>query len=74
MQIDYLQIVVLSVCAITFYRAGKLERSWGVLWAALSIAVSLLSLRYMRLNLIGVFLSQGCLFVAITIYRICKKE
>ncbi len=73
MQIDYLAIVVLSVCAIFFYRAGRQERSWGILWAALSIAVSLLVLFVLRWGLLAIFAGQAVLFVAITIYRMRTK-
>lgn len=71
---DYLSIVVLSVCAITFYRAGQLERSWGLLWAALSIMVSVLALRFLGWGLIGVLLGQACLFIGITLYRMWKQR
>lgn len=74
MQIDYLLIIVLSVCAITFYRAGKHEHSWGVLWAALSLVVSLVALRFLQLGLVGVLLGQACLFAGITFYRMQKKQ
>jgi len=74
MRIPYLEIIVLSVCAITFYRAGRQERSWGVLWAALSIAASFLALKFLPWGLIGVFLAQVVLFVGITLYRISKSE
>lgn len=74
MQIDYLLIVVLCVCAITFYRMGKHEHSWGIFWAALSVGVSLAAIRYLPLGVIGVFLGQACLFVAITAYRMWKKN
>lgn len=65
----YLEIVVMSVCAITFYRAGCQEHSWGILWAALSIAVGLLALRLLGWGVIGVLLSQVLVFVIITLYR-----
>lgn len=69
MQINYLVIVVLSVCAITFYQMGRYERSWGLLWAALSVLVSFGAMRYLPTGFLGVLLGQVALFVAITIYR-----
>jgi uncharacterized membrane protein len=70
----YLPLVVLSVFAIVFYRAGRLDRSWGLLWAALSVAISLLALQVLHWGLLGVFAGQAALFVAITIYRMRTKE
>lgn len=74
MQLSYLPLVVLSVCAITFYRAGRHERSWGLLWAALSILVSTLVLFVLKLGLLAVFAGQVGLFVAITFQRMSKQE
>ncbi len=74
MQINYLEIVVLSVCALTFYRAGKQERGPGLLWAALSVAAALLALRFLNWGIIGVFVGQAALFVGITIYRMRRKD
>ena len=73
MTIPYLQIVVLVVCAVVFYRAGVQERSWGVLWATLSIAASLLALRFLSWGLGGVLLAQVVVFVGITFYRMRKS-
>lgn len=73
MHIDYLAIVVLSVCALTFYRAGKQERSWGILWAALLVIISLLTLRFLSWGIIGVFAGQAVLFVGITFFRMRQK-
>jgi len=73
MNLPYTAIVVLSVCAITFYRAGVYEKSSGMLWAALSIATSFLALGVFRWGLLGVLLAQLGLFVAITVYRMMKR-
>jgi hypothetical protein len=72
MTLPYLQIVVVIVCACVFYRAGVQERSWGVLWGTLSIAASLLALRFLSWGVWGVFLAQGVLFVGITFWRMRK--
>ena len=73
MTIPYLQIVVIGVFAVVFFRAGTMERSWAVLWAVLSIAGSLLALRFLGWGLWGVFLAQVVLFVGITFYRMRKS-
>jgi hypothetical protein len=74
MTLPYLSIVVLSVCALVFYRAGKQERSWGVLWAGLSIGASFLALRFLSWGLVGVFVAQVVLFFAITFYRMWRSR
>ena len=74
MPIDYTSIVVLSVCAITFYRMGQLERSWAPLWAALSVGASVVTLFVFHFGLIAVFVAQALLFGCITAYRVLRKE
>ncbi len=69
MTIPYLPLVVLVVFAMVFYRAGRQERSWAVLWSVLSIAGSILALWFLHWGLWGVFLAQVVLFVGITFYR-----
>ena len=73
MQIDYSAILVVSVCAIVYYRMGSLERSWGLLWAVLSVAASLFTLHVLRFGLIAVFVAQAVLFGGITAYRVWRK-
>ena len=73
-QLPYLPLVVLCVCAITFYRAGVHEQSWGFLWAALSLAISLVVLFMLHLGLLAVFGGQFLLFVGITVYRVWRKK
>lgn len=73
MDLPYLPVVVLSVCAIFFYRAGQHERSWGVLWALLSIAVSFLVIGGLDWGMIGVLFGQVVLFLGITLYRVWKR-
>lgn len=65
----YLDVIVLSVCAVFFYRAGRQERSWGWLWAALSVVLSGLVLWFTSWGLIGVFAAQAALFIGITLHR-----
>ena len=71
---DYTLAIVICVCAITFYRAGQMERSWAVLWAFLSVAASFATLFILNLGLIAVFGSQVILFLAITAFRVWKKD
>jgi hypothetical protein len=69
MTLPYLSLVVLSASAIFFYRAGRLERSWGLFWAGLSIGISFVVLRFLAGGLLGVLAAQAALFVGITAYR-----
>lgn len=69
MPLPYLDLVVIAVCAIVFYRAGRMERSWGLLWAALSMAISVLVRYALHWPLLAVFAGQAALFVAITLWR-----
>jgi hypothetical protein len=72
--LPYLPVVVLSVCAIGFYRAGRHEQSWGILWAALSIAFSVAALRFSTWGMMGVLLAQVLLFGCITLYRMWRND
>ena len=69
----YLDLIVIAVCAIAFYRAGRMEHSWGLLWAALSIAISMLILFVLHWGTLTVFAGQAALFVAITLWRMRQK-
>ena len=72
MTIPYLTLVVLSVCAVTYFRMGQLEKTSGVLWAVLSIAVSFVCLWLLHCGPGGLLLGQAALYVAITLYRMRK--
>ena len=69
MQLPYLPIIAMAVFAIAFYRAGKMEHSWGILWAALSIGISMLVFVVLNWGWVGFFGGQVALFIGITIYR-----
>ena len=55
--------------AVFFYRAAEFEDGPGLLWAALSVAISLLFWMVFRLGWIGIILGQVGLFVGITLFR-----
>ncbi len=74
MTIPYLALVVVSVCAVAFYRMGRFERSSASLWAMLSVAVSILALRFLGWGLGGVFLGQLLLFAGITLHRMRRTR
>ena len=64
----------MAVFAIAFYRAGQMERSWGVLWAGLSIAISALALFVLGWGWPGFFGGQVALFIGITFYRMRQQS
>jgi len=70
---NYMHLVAMCVFAVVFYRAGQMERSWGILWAALSIALSALPLLVLGWGWIGFFAGQAALFIGITFWRMRTK-
>lgn len=73
MSLPLLPAIVITVCALFFYRAGRHEHSWGLLWAALSIAVSGLVLFVLDWGLLAIFAGQAALFVGITLWRMWRQ-
>jgi hypothetical protein len=67
-------LVGVVVFAIFFYRAGEFEDAPGLLWAALSVLVSVLVLRWLRWGMLGLLLGQAGLFVGIAAYRVIRKD
>jgi hypothetical protein len=65
------------VFAIFFYRAALFDgcpASVGLLWAALSVAISLLVLQWLRWGLLVMVLGQIGLFVGIGVFRVVRKS
>jgi hypothetical protein len=62
------------VFAIFFYRAGEFDGGPGLLWAALSVAISLLIWQWLRWGLFAMLLGQIGLFVAIGVFRVIRKS
>jgi hypothetical protein len=66
--------VLTVVCAIFFYRAASFENGPGLLWAALSIATSLLIWQWLGLGLLAMILGQLALFFGIGALRVIRKS
>jgi len=66
--------LLMVVFAIFFYRAGEFEGSPGLLWAALSVAISFLIWQWLRWGLLAMVLGQIGLFVAIGVFRVIRKS
>jgi hypothetical protein len=73
MPLPYLPLIAMAVFAIAYYRMGRMEHSWGALWAILSIALSLLMLLVLGWGWLGFFGGQLALFIGITFYRMRQK-
>jgi hypothetical protein len=65
--------ILVVAMAIFFYRAGEFEDAPGLLWAALSVAISLLVWMVFGWGWIGIILGQAALFVGITLFRSKSK-
>jgi hypothetical protein len=60
-------------CALFYYRAGEFENTSGAAWAMLSILISLLCWRVLKLGWLGILLGQVVLFFGITVFRSLRK-
>lgn len=66
--------VLMVAFAIFFYRAASFEHSPGLVWAALSVAVSLLTWQWLGLGLLAMILGQVALFFGIGALRVISKK
>jgi hypothetical protein len=70
----YFAFILLVVFAIFFYRAGEFEGSSGMVWAGISVLISILIWRWLGWGLLGMILGQIGLFVGIGIVRALRKS
>jgi hypothetical protein len=61
--------VLLTVCAVLYYRAGEFDGSSGLAWAAMSVLISVAIWCWLHGGFIAVLLGQIGLFAGITLYR-----
>jgi hypothetical protein len=71
----YAEMALTAVFATFFAKAAEMEarggrRNHGLLWAALSLAVSALGIIVLQASLLGLFLLQIALFVGIAVVRV----
>jgi len=66
--------LLLIVFAVFFYRAGEFDNAPGILWAALSVVISLLVWQWLRWGLLAMVLGQVALFVGIGVVRAIRKS
>jgi hypothetical protein len=62
-----LNFVLMVVFAIFFYRAGLFDDGPGLLWAALSVAISFLIWQWLRWGWLAMILGQICLFLSLLV-------
>jgi hypothetical protein len=71
--------ILAFVCAVTYYRIGKMEAPErgrgdnGMIWAGLSIGISALIIQWLGAGWMLVLLSQIGLFIAITVFRTVRE-
>ena len=65
--------LLMVVSAIFFYRAGEFDGGPGLLWAALSVAISLVIWQWLHWGVLEMLLGQVALFVGIGVYRVIRK-
>lgn len=67
-----LNLGVMIVSAILYYRIGKTEHDRGYLLALISIVLSILAITLLRIGVWGLLILQGLLYVALTIWNTMK--
>jgi hypothetical protein len=65
--------VAMVVFAIFFYRAGVFDDGPALLWAVLSIGISLLVWQVLKWGMAGLILGQIGLFVGIGVVRVVRN-
>jgi hypothetical protein len=66
--------ILVAGFAIFFYRAGQFDNAPGLLWAILSIVISLLIWRWLRWGSAAIILGQVLLYVGIGVFRMMRKS
>jgi len=65
--------ILMVVFAIFFYRAGVFDNGPALLWAALSVLISLLVWQGLRWGIVAMIVGQVGLFVGIGVVRVMRK-
>jgi hypothetical protein len=66
--------ILIIASAIFFYRAARYDSAPAALWVVLSVATSLLAIRWLRWGLAGLLLGQLALFFGIAFVRVIRKS
>jgi hypothetical protein len=70
----YFAILLVVVFAVFFHRAAEFENESGLLWAGLSVLVSVGALFFFHWGWLGCLFGQTGLFVGIGIFRMMRKK
>jgi hypothetical protein len=66
------QFVLLLCFAAGYYRAAEIENASGMLWAAMSIVIFLITWRLFGWGVLGNLMGQGALLGGITAVRVIR--
>ena len=69
-----INLILLILCAVIFYKAGDMEGASCGLWAALSVGVYALTWLVFGWGFLLCFLGQVGLFVGITIFKMLRSS
>ena len=69
----YTSIAFVVVFAVLYYRTAESEDGPALLWATLSVVISLATLFYLGWRWLGALLAQGGLFLGIAMVRGLSK-
>ena len=69
---DYGPIIAAVVCAMFFYGAAQRDQAPAVVWAALSVLISIFAIFFTSWRVWGVLGGQVLLFVGITFFRLWR--
>ena len=65
----YLTILLIVACAIFFHRAAEFENESSLVWAGLSVVISVTTFFVFHWGWLGCLLGQAGLFLGIAIFR-----
>jgi hypothetical protein len=66
--------ILTVVFAVVLYRAGVQDESPGLLWAALSVAISLVVWLVLGWGVLPLIIAQAALFIGIGVFRVLRER
>lgn len=72
--ISFLDIALVAVFAVVFYKAAEIEKTSVIFWPSLSICVFLLNKIWLGWGLLGVLMQQVFLFLGMSIWLYFKSR
>jgi biotin transporter BioY len=65
---------MMVACAIFFHRAAEFENESSLVWAGLSLVISVMTLFVLGWGWLGCLLGQAGLLLGITIFRMLRSK